>query len=237
MGGIPIEGIGFAIPINNVKKTIQMLSRGEKISHKYGWLGVSLGEVTPSLIESLGLADNIAGAVVTEVVPNTPAQRAGLKTYDVITGFDGQPVTSPMDLTMMIKHAQAGKTYVFDLVRDKSQKKVSVILGEKKDTETLAKGNKEKGIKDNGATKENKTGVQVKATKDGVVVVGIDENSYAAAAGITEGDIILEVNKTNVSSESDFYRLFRTQGSNIMKIKRGDGVLLIAFSVKGNFKN
>lgn len=137
----------------------------------------------------------------------------------------------------MIKHAQAGKTYVFDLVRDKSQKKINVILGEKKDTETLAKGTKEKGTKDNGATKENKTGVQVKATKEGVVVVDIDENSYAAAAGIMEGDIILEVNKTKISSEADFYRLFKTQGSNIMKIKRGDGVLLIAFSVKGNFKN
>lgn len=241
-GFVPIEGIGFAIPINNIKNNLEKLVKGQKISHKYGWLGVYMGELTPSIAESLGLGQDVDGVVVNDVLKDTPASTAGLKTYDVITSFDGNPVKTPMDLTMMIRRAEIGKTYVLDIIRNKSAKKINVKLVEKENTD-------ETSVDDNSGNSnsyvDNKTGVQVKTitpelikkykldgveASEGVYVVSVDETSNMAMAGVVSGDIILEVNKKKISSDKDFYKNFKNKGSNILKIKRGNAVLVLAFT-------
>ena len=240
--------MGFAIPINNVKQAIQQLSNGGKISHKYGWLGVSLGELTPSVAESLKLKDlDTGGALVTDVVQKSPAQKAGIKTYDVITDFDDRSVEGPADLSVMIKQADTSKSHTLKIFRDKKIITINLKLDEKASSE-IAKlaGKDEKYSKQNT---ENKAGISVETITqntikeyklngvkpgEGVYVTGIDDNSYASMAGVVPGDIILEVNKEKISSDKDFYRTFKEKGSNLLKIKRGNSIIVVAFSFTGN---
>ncbi|MEI6092361.1 MAG: Do family serine endopeptidase [bacterium] len=241
-GFVPIEGIGFAIPVNNIKSNLEKLVKGQKVSHKYAWLGVYMGELTPSIAESLGLKQDEDGVVVNDVVKNTPAAKAGLKTYDIITTFDGNSVKTPMDLTMMIRRAEIGKTYALDIIRGKSHKKVNVKLVEKESTEEPSVEGKDTAP---SADIDSKTGVDVKTitpdlikkykldgvtASEGVYVVSVDAESNIAMAGVVNGDIILEVNQKKISSDKDFYKNFKNKGSNMLKIKRGNSIVVLAFT-------
>ena len=227
-GVVPIEGIGFAIPINNVKNVLQSLVKGEKIVHKNSWLGVALSDISDSLSRNLKLDDNIGGAIVTEVVSNSPAAKAGIAVYDVITSFDGNTIKSAGELVLAVKRSTPGKTYNLDLIRDGKKKTVTVTIVEKKDDDKVSpKDKKEQKLA------ETKFGVQVKASEkgEGVIVVDIDQGSPASFAGLMEGDLILEVNKQKINTPSAFYNSLN-KDSNMFKIKRGEQTLVLAFSMK-----
>ena len=226
MGFVPIEGIGFAIPINNVKQNLLKLSRGEKIVHKHGWLGVSLNDLNEEISKGMKLKNVEQGAVVTEVLPNSPAQKAGFKPYDVITSFDGQEIKTALDLSMAVKRAQANKRYPVDVVRDNSKIKLYVVLTEKKSDD---KDNQEDKLSSSpkGASS---TGISVEKTQDGVVVKNIDENSGAAMSGLEPGDIILEVNRQKITDTASFYKAYKTKGMNMLRVKRGDATVIMAFN-------
>jgi len=250
INGIPIEGMGFAIPINNVKQAIQQLSNGGKISHKYGWLGVGLGELTPAVAESLKLKDSdTGGALVTDVVQKSPAQKAGIKTYDVITEFDGKSVEGAADLSIMIKQADTSKTHIFKIFRDKKTITINLKLDEKAGSEIAKLAGKDEKEKDKKQNIEKKSGISVETITqntikeyklneakpgEGVYVTSIDDDSYASMAGVIQGDIILEVNREKISSDKDFYKNFKEKGNNLLKIKRGNSIIVIAFSFTGN---
>jgi len=228
MGAIPIEGIGFAIPINNVKTVLQSLVKGEKVTHKNTWLGVALSDINESLTKNLKLDDNVEGALVTEVMPNSPALKAGIAVYDVITSFDGTAIKSAGEFVLAIKRAVPGKTYNIEFIRDGKKKTVSVTLVEKKEEDKTSP--KEKKAQEQA---ETKFGVQVKASEkgEGVVVVDIDQNSPAAFSGLMQGDLILEVNKQKINTSSGFYGALN-KDSNMFKIKRGEQTLVLAFSMR-----
>ncbi len=227
-GAVPIEGIGFAIPINNVKTVLQSLVKGEKIIHKNSWLGVALSDINESLAKSLKLGDEDTGAVVTEVMPNSPASKAGVLVYDVIVGFDGNEVKSSGELVLMIKRSVPGKQYNLDVIRDGKKKTIPVTLIEKKEEDRSTP--KEKKAQEQAATK---FGVQVKASEkgEGVLVTGIEQGSPAAYSGLMEGDLILEVNKQKTNTTTAFYNALN-KDSNMFKIKRGEQTLVLAFSMK-----
>lgn len=228
MGAVPIEGIGFAIPINNVKNILQSLIKGEKVVHKNSWLGVALSDLNDSVAKNLKLDDNTGGALVTEVMPNSPASKVGLAVYDVITSFDGNSIKSAGELVLAIKRATPDKTYNLDFIRDGKKKTVSVTLIEKKEEDIASP--KEKKEQQQAATK---FGVQVKASEkgEGVIVVDIDKRTPAAFSGLMEGDLILEVNKQKVNTPSAFYNSLN-KDSNMFKIKRGEQTLVLAFSTR-----
>ncbi len=230
MGFVPIEGIGFAIPINNVKQNLLKLARGEKIIHKHGWLGVSLTDLSDEISQSLKLKNIDFGAVVTEVVPNTPAQKAGMKPYDVIVSFDGQETKTALDLSMAVKRAQAGKTYPVEVIRNNSKIKLNVMLAEKKSDEQ--EDNLEpsgKPGKDNSGSAQ-KSGIYLEKTKDGVVVKKLDDDSAAIMAGLQEGDVILEVNRQAVTDSASFYHAYKNKGMNMLRVKRGNATVILAFN-------
>lgn len=228
MGAVPIEGIGFAIPINNVKSVLETLVKGEKVVHKNSWLGVALSDINESLSKNLKLDDNVSGAIVTEVMPNSPASKAGLAVYDVIISFNGNATKTAGELVLAIKRSAPDKTYNLEFVRDGKKKTVAVTLVENKNVEKSSP--KDKKNQEQAATK---FGVQVKASEkgEGVVVVGIDQNSPAAFSGLVEGDLILEVNKQKVNTPTTFYNSLN-KDSNMFKVKRGEQTLVLAFSMR-----
>ncbi len=224
MGFIPIEGIGFAIPVNNVKQNLLRLSRGEKIVHKHGWLGVSLSELTDEIAGSMKLKNVEQGALITEVMPDSPAQKAGLKPYDVVVVFDGQEIKTALDLSLAVKRAQSGKTYPIEVIRDNSKKKFNVVLTEKRSDDASTDDTK------GGSDKVKKTGIYLEKTSEGLVVKKIDDDSAAAMAGVEAGDVVLEVNRQKMTDINSFYKHYKEKGMNMLRLKRGDATIIIAFN-------
>ena len=119
------QGIGFAIPINMVKRVVtQLVEKGKVIR---GWLGVAVQPVTPELVQSLG-AKETAGAVVASVFPGSPAAAAGLQQGDLILSFGGTPVVDYHHLQRLVAEAEVGKTVTLHLLRKKEALDVEVKI-------------------------------------------------------------------------------------------------------------
>src|SRR5262245_22599509 len=128
-------GIGFAIPINLVKDVLPQLKNGGKITR--GWLGVSVQGVTPDLAASLGL-EQVKGALVSSVVHDGPADRAGIKTGDVIVVYEGKAINNANDLPSLVAGTPVGKTVSLQIMRGDKATPVTVAIGKMKDEEVIA---------------------------------------------------------------------------------------------------
>jgi Do/DeqQ family serine protease len=205
-------GIGFAIPANMAKNVMEQLRTKGKVTRSQ--LGVTVQTVTSDLADSLGLKQ-AHGAIVSSVAPGSAADRAGVKRGDVIESFNGQGVHDTNTLRNRVAEAGPGSTAELVIVRDGSEKKLSVKLDEA-NPEKLARGRG--GREDDSAAADDKAalGVSVapltpelrdraRAPKDvqGLVVEDVNPDGRAAAAGIQPGDIIQEVNRQPVKSVDD----------------------------------
>jgi serine protease Do len=229
------QGIGFAIPINTAKEIVPQLEEKGHVTR--GWLGVSIQEMTPELAKSMGLKEP-KGALVAQVVPDSPAQKAGIEQGDVITEFDGKAVTSSKDLPRIVASTPVGKTVTVKLSRDGKATERQVILGEME----------EKGVEvSKGSSSHKALGIGVQnlnpeiakelgVRKDsGVVVTQVEPGSAAADAGIQTGDVIKEVNRKPVKDVEDFARKVE-KGNNkdsvLFLIQRGRNSLFAAVTPK-----
>jgi serine protease Do len=217
-------GIGFAVPSNMAKQVMEQIEKNGKVSR--GYMGALLAQLTPDLAPQFGLKNN-KGALVSQVTPGGPAEKAGLKMGDVVTAIDGKPVASSDELTMdVISHAP-GSTVSLDVVRDGKPTKVNITLGQRPNG--IDWDQKNKGGNDNGDDNDNDNtpngsasarGITVEPLTPevaqqvgvppgthGVVVTDIDQSSPAADANLGRGVVIVAVNRQNVSSVSDFKRL------------------------------
>jgi serine protease Do len=214
-------GIGFAIPSNMAKSVMDSLITHGKVVR--GWLGVTIQEITPDLAKEFGVSDT-RGALVADVMEDSPAGKSGLERGDIVTEFNQNPVKDPTHLRSMVAEAAPGTKATVTVVRDKRTKSLEVTLGELP---------KELGAP--GATGEAKgahalAGVEVGPAprdeldrlriKGGVVVRRVDASSRAARAGLREGDVIREIDRKPVASVEAFQRV-------VTKLKATDGVLLL----------
>jgi serine protease Do len=212
-------GIGFAIPANMAKHVMEELRTKGKVTRSQ--LGVTVQTVTSDLADSLGLKQ-AHGAIVSSVAAGSAAERAGVKRGDVIESFNGQPVHDTNTLRNRVAEAGPGSTAELVIVRDGSEKKLSVKLDEA-NPEKLARGRG--GREDDSAAPDDKAalGVSVapltpelrdrtQAPKDvqGLVVQDVNPDGRAAAAGIQPGDIIQEVNRQPVKSVDDLRSALKT---------------------------
>ncbi len=231
-------GVGFAVPSNMVRKVMQSLITTGKVVR--GWLGVSIQEMTPELAKNFGVSD--AGALVGEVVKDSPAAKAGFIAGDVIVSLDGKSVDSPTTLRNRVADMKVGKEVDVRVIRNKQPKDLMVKIAEQPaDLERVAKGDNEGDSQVGGNTAL--TGLEVQAiTLDvarqlgmspgsgGVVIGAVDAASPAAAAGVRRGDVIVEVNRVGIHKLSDFQRAVNKLGkkdSVLLLINRGGGRLFI----------
>jgi serine protease Do len=201
-------GIGFAIPSNLAKNIIAQLK--EHGSVERGWLGVKVQGISPDIARSLGLnPDHPEGALVAEVMPDTPAAKAGLKQGDVITAVDGKKVDVLHDLPRLIAEAGVGKPVDLTVRRDGAERHIAATLGRQSQDQQVAEA--EEGGAPSAAAGEASLGLklapldgrtreQLGLGKDvhGVVVAGIAEDSPLAATGVQPGDVIVSVNQQPV---------------------------------------
>jgi S1-C subfamily serine protease len=198
-------GIGFAIPANMARHVMDDLRKDGRV--RRAQLGISIQPMTSDLAESLGMKQ-VNGVIVSAVTPDSAADRAGIKRGDVITTFNGQPVHDYNALRNRVADLAPGSTASVGIVRDNSEKTLSVKLDEAtvsraaRDRDT-ADGSEDKaalGISVAPLTPDMAAEAKLPRNAHGVVVQGVNPDGRAADAGIQAGDIILEVNRQPVQS-------------------------------------
>jgi serine protease Do len=213
------QGIGFAIPINMAKEIAPQLQEKGHVTR--GWLGVSIQEVTPQLAKSFGLKEK-KGALVAQVISNSPAEKAGIEQGDVILEFDGKEISDSKDLPRIVASTPVGKSVTIKLSRNGKVIDREAKLGEMEEKAEVAKtpsSHKSLGITVQNLTPEIAKGLGLKK-ETGVVVTGVEPGSAAANAGLQTGDVIQEVNRKPVKNVEDF-------SQKVEKAKGRDNVLLL----------
>ncbi|HEV8642105.1 MAG TPA: Do family serine endopeptidase [Methylomirabilota bacterium] len=229
------QGIGFAIPSNMAKKIYTELQAKGKVTR--GWLGVSIQPLTPELAKSFGAKD-AKGVLVSDVVPESPAQKAGLQPGDILLEFDGKKMEGPADLQRAVGLAAPGNVAKARVWRDQNEKTVDIKIGEAPD-EREARGPSGRGprsllgLEVRPVTPEVARQLNLRST-EGVVVTRIEDGGPAAEAGIQRGDVVREVNRQKVRSMADFERLTKDvkEGERLtVLLQRGPMSLYVAFTV------
>ena len=231
---VPNRRVGFAIPINLAKTLLPELKEHGKI--RWGFLGVSIQELTPTLAKALGV-EGTKGVLVNQAVPGQPAQQAGLRQGDIIVGFDGMTIVDVRDLQRKVGRTPIGKSSVVTVVRNGKADEFSVRIGELPEQRVAAAEapKKELGLTVEVLDQEKAKKFKLKE-EEGLVVTDIAKNGPAARAGLQPGDLVKEVNQRPVSSLDEYSRYLGEpikEGIDLFLIKRGSAVFYVAVRSKG----
>ncbi len=206
-------GIGFAVPANMTRAVMDSLVKGGKVVR--GWLGVSIQQVTPELAKQFGLSDT-KGALVSEVIENSPAAAAGLQSGDIITALDGKAIEGPSMLRNLVARIAVGKIVKVDVLRDRktismnatvTEQPKEMAQTEEESVQGEGKGGALAGVEVRALTPEILRQLGLPAGSAGVVVAGVPPASPAEGAGLQPGDVITEINRQPVRNLVDFKRL------------------------------
>jgi serine protease Do len=209
-------GIGFAIPVNMAENVFAQLKEHGKVAR--GWLGVMIQQVTNELAESFNLERPI-GALVGQVVSDSPAAKAGLKAGDVIITYNGREVSQMTMLPAMVANTKVGTKAKIELIRDGKKMTITVEIGRMDEDEAVVAGTETGTSKKLGMTVQELTPKLAESLgidkAEGVIVTDVDPDSSAVEAGIRRGDIILEINREKVGSVAAYHKVLQdTEGKN-----------------------
>ncbi len=202
------QGLGFSIPINNIKTAIdQFISKG-KVS--YGWLGVSLVGTTDEYKKDLGIPVSQNGSFVAEIFMDSPAMKGGMQAGDYIISLNGKEVKGTDQLVRDVGSLRAGETARFTVLRGKSRVELSIKIDER--SQDIASDNSKlwPGFIAAPLTEENRKKLKLDKNVKGVIISNIQEKSPAAALRLQNGDIITAVNDKKVTSTQEFYEALDT---------------------------
>lgn len=214
------QGIGFAIPVNMVKKIASQLRDKGKVVR--GYLGIYFQPVTPELAEQLDMKKP-TGALVAQVIKGSPADKAGLKNGDVITEYDGKDVEDWHDLPALVADTPVGKSVEVVVIRDGDEKELDVKIGEMAETAPQPTERQKEAEDKLGMTLQQITpelAEQFGLDKpQGLVISGVKQGSPAAEAGLKSGDVIIEANRKKISGLGDFKDM-------VEEMEPGDGMMI-----------
>ena len=227
--------IGFAVPVNMAKGILPQLRATGHVTR--GWLGVVIQAITPELAEQFELDDE-SGALVSRVLPDAPADKAGIERGDVIVEFDGEPVEEWRDLPRLVAGTGVGKSVKVVVLRAGKRKKMQVSIGELEEPEQVTRASTRGALAEFGLRIQNLTpeiaeqlGVE---EGHGVVITAIEPGSGADAADLRRGDVILEVNRAEVKDVAELdERLEAAEDSALLLVRRGEATLYVAVKRAG----
>jgi len=198
------QGVGLAVPADLVGNVVDNLVAHGKVVR--GYLGVGIQDLTPTLADSFGLRSH-GGALVTDVQPGGPGAKAGLRSGDVITAINGQPVESSGSLSLSVGETAPGTKVALDILRDDHREQLTATTSSKPPGgggEQAAAPSDDQGVLngvgvgdiDSAARRE----LNLPDRLNGAVITGVDPGSASARSGLREGDVILEINRHPVDS-------------------------------------
>ena len=230
-------GIGFAVPSNLSRAVMDQLVRTGKVVR--GWLGVAIQDLSAELAAQFGITDT-KGVLVSDVMEDSPAKKAGFERADVIIEYDGKPMDSPTHLRNAVAQTPIGKKVSVKLIRDKKPKTIEVTIveqpkslgqpGAEESRESAAPTGILSDIDVRELNEELASRYGLKAADRGVVVIRVKSGSTAEEMGVREGDIILEVNRKTVSSLKSYEQaasgLAKDQAVLLLLKRKGQAIYL-----------
>jgi serine protease Do len=221
-------GIGFAIPANLIKDLLPQLKDKGRVVR--GFIGTTVQRVTPEIADSLKLKE-AQGALVAEVMKGSPAERAGLRTGDVIVEFDRKQVRESSDLPTQVARVAPGTTVQLKILREGREVSIPLTVGEMKDDEIIASApHGELGMTIQPVTPELAQRLELERP-EGLVITAVQRGSAAEEAGLRAGDVITQINRRPVKTVEDFRRELAagdTEKSVLFLVRRGDSNLFLA---------
>ncbi len=233
------QGIGFSIPINMAEFVVKQLKEDGKVVR--GWLGVYVQKVTPEIASSFGLEED-EGALVSDVEPGSPADNAGIKRGDVITEFDGKKVEDITDLTTSTAVSPPGSEVKLSVIEDGKTKEVTVKLGEvpSDDAASEEDDQEQENLGLSARNLNQKLAQRFKIEDgDGVVVTKVENGGIASEAGISPGDLIIEIDKKQITNLDEYNAAIdgmKSGGTALFLVKRGDNTIYVAIRIPENDK-
>ena len=210
-------GIGFAIPSNMVRSIMEQLIATGSVNR--GQLGVMTLGLTPDFRKSLGLGDDVQGALVTQVTEGSAAARAGIQAGDVITSVSGQPVKGAAELRNAIGMLKVGESVGVGLLRDGKSRSVTAVLREPAQ------------LADASAIHSALAGADLieapEGSGGGVIIRSVQPDSPAAQAGLKAEDRIIAVNRTRITSIAQLREVTKDQSSMLIQLQRGSQALIL----------
>ncbi len=219
-------GIGFAVPSNMARSVLESLVKTGKVVRS--WMGVSIQEVTPQLAKEFGLAEP-KGALVADVLPDSPAEAAGLKRGDVVLSVMGQPIENAAQLRNHVARIAVGARVKVVVIRDGKEKVFEVKVEEQpRDIAQAGTSDEEReapalaGVEVRNLTQDLAQQLELGRGLKGVVVTRVEEDSPAAGAGLMRGDLIMEINRRPVRDTGAYQAVLEQIGPNT-------GILLLVY--------
>jgi serine protease Do len=221
------QGVGFAVPSNVAKRIVSRLIEGKKI--EYGWLGITVQDLSDDLAGYFGLAGK-KGVLVAGVLKDGPAEKAGIKKGDVLKQFDSQDINNVKDLLSLVNKSEVGRKVKISAIRDKKETVFDVVIlsrPQDKDlgAQSLSGEQAQPGIwrgmmvADLDSNQARKFNLQA---NEGVVVVDVKSGSAADSAGVVPGDLILEINRQKVKDSAEFQKVISSvKGDCLVATLRG----------------
>ncbi len=241
------QGIGFAIPIDEVKKIIPQLEKRGSI--RKGYLGVYLGDLDDRAANNLNLED-FRGAVILQI-DSGPAKKAGLRIYDIILEFNGKKIRSSQDLTDTVADIEPGKKVKSKVLRGEKTMTVDITITERPDDKTISQNRfrnesenfesettaKEKtntpynlGLQISDLTEKLKQDFNLNADLKNPIITAVAAGSITSQIGLRVGDVILNVNKIEPKTAQQAIKAFK-KGTNTLRLARGRGLTAITFDL------
>lgn len=231
------NGVGFAVPVNLARTVMESLVEHGRVVR--GFLGVNIQDVTPSLAAEFGLQEP-TGALVAEVTPKGPADKAGLKSGDVVTKFDGRDVRDSRHLKVMVGQTPPSREVRIELLRDGKKREMEIALKER-DADQELSSNRRGGSRSEGdvgglqgvvvgdLTDPVRQRLEIPENVTGALVTQLDPESRAAESGLRQGDVIREINRRPVKdAESAIDAVQGLENARILlKVWRQGGTLFV----------
>jgi len=226
------QGIGFAIPVNMAKQIVEQLIKKGSVTR--AWLGVAIQPVTEDIAASFGLK-KAKGALISDVMAGSPAEKAGLKQGDILVTFDGKEIKDARQLQLAVAEAPVGKQVVAEIYRDGRLQKITLQLASGESAAAKQPRPAKTAASWLGLDVDELPRSKAHSRISGVIVTAVDPESSAAESGIQRGDIIISVNQRKTGNLDEYAAAMKDaekRGSVALLVRRGNASIYFALKLR-----